>query len=194
MGNNDSVVETLTDGGNVFMIAGFMQTELPDHIDPWKLAAAAGRLEGTLPLAALPRLRELLHTAAGRVAVSLQAGVDDRGVHFIGGRAVTALELICQRCLAPLVWPLDIPFRLGLIRHEREADDLPGEYEPLLAAAAELAVADLVEDELILALPLIALHADTGECRAQGFSAPEPPPARHPFGVLASLLDPSKTE
>jgi uncharacterized protein len=176
------------------MIAAFMQTELPDHIDPWQLAAAAGRLEGTLMLSGLPRLRELLHAATGSVMVNLEAGVDERGVHFIGGRAVTSLELICQRCLEPLSLPLDIPFRLGLIHSESDADDLPDEYEPLLVAKADLVSADLVEDELILALPLIALHQDAAECRAQGFSAPEPLPARHPFGVLASLLNPSKTE
>jgi len=54
----------------------------PDKIDPWRLAAGNGRLEGELMLAAMPRLAAVSR-AGGKASVSLVAGVDENGVHFM---------------------------------------------------------------------------------------------------------------
>jgi len=178
------------------MIPRLMQTPpLPEKFNPWRIAAENGSLNGTLALAALPRLAVALDRAEGRVAVALITGIDGQGIRFIKGNLSTTVELTCQRCLGLLRQPLEVPVSLGLVRDEAEIDRLPDEYEPLLIAeGGSAAVADLVEDELLLALPQIPRHDDVRECAADNEVRPgEPgPERRQPFAALASLLQDSK--
>ena len=166
-----------------------MQTpSLPSRIDPWRLTAEGGRLEGTLALAELPRLVAELNRTDGVASVALVAGIDPRGVRFITGAVQTGIELICQRCLGPLRLTLNVTVSLGLVRSEAEADRLPEEYEPLLVPEGVIHVADLVEDELLLALPQIPRHEDARDCEANGYRAPDRVEQDQPFAALASLL------
>lgn len=185
----------LTAIAHAYIIPRLMQTApLPDKIDPWRLTAEGGRLEGALALASLPRLAAELEHAEGEVRVALATGVDAQGFRHITGRLQTGIALICQRCLGPLQWPLDIAVSLALVRNETMADRLPEQYEPLLVADGLISVADLVEDELLLALPLIPLHNHVQECATHvesALAASEPVPNAgqgQPFASLASLL------
>ncbi|MDG4550864.1 MAG: YceD family protein [Candidatus Contendobacter sp.] len=161
---------------------------LPNKVDPWRLAAESGRLNGALTLATLPRLAAVLNRADGVANVALLAGVDQRGVRFIEGTVRTEVELICQRCLGVLRLPLEAVVSLGLARNEAEADRLPEEYEPLLVAEGVIGVADLVEDELLLALPLIPRHEDARDCQADGYRTPAGGEHDPPSATWASLL------
>ena len=169
---------------------------LPDKINPWQLAADQGRLTGDLALAELPRLAALLDQTNGVVNITLTAGIDGQGLRFIAGRLQATVELTCQRCLGPLQLPLDVVVQLGLVQTEVEADRLPDDYEPLVASPdCVMTIADLVEDELLLALPQIPRHADRWDCEVHGYGAPDPAlitEQRRPFGLLASLLPESK--
>lgn len=170
-----------------------MQTpSLPSRIDPWRLAAEGGRLDGALALAALPRLVTALNRADGVVKVALVAGVDRQGVHFIAGVMHTEVELVCQRCLEPLRVALDATVSLGLVHGEAEADRLPEEYEPLLVPEGNLGVADLVEDELLLALPRIPRHDDACGCKINGYRTLDDLEHGRPLATLASLLRDSR--
>lgn len=161
---------------------------LPNRIDPWCLAAEGGRLDGSLALATLSRLVAVLNRADGVVSVALRAGVDRRGVRFIKGIVRTEIELICQRCLGVLRLPLEAVVSLGLARNEAEAGRLPEEYEPLLVAEGVIGVADLVEDELLLALPPIPRHEDARDCQADGYRTPDGGEHDPPLATWASLL------
>ncbi len=169
-----------------------MQTRLLDRFDPWKLAAVGGHLQGEVMLECMPRLTALLATPVGGVAVTLKAGVDTHHpIAFLTGQLEVTVTLICQRCLAPMPWPLNVQFRLGLVRSEAQAESLPDEYEPLLVPEEGLLTSGWVEDELILALPLVPLHSDLYQCEANGFTLPDPaPPAEQssPFAALSTLL------
>jgi len=180
------------------MIPRLMQTPpLPEKIHPWRIAAENGVLNGTLALAALPRLAATLDDTDGRVAIALTTGIDGQGFRFIQGVLRTEVALACQRCLGSLRLALDVTVSLGLVRDEAEINRLPEDYEPLLIPeGGSLAVVDLVEDELLLALPQIPRHDDVRECAAPNEIRP-PEPAldverRQPFAVLASLLPDSK--
>lgn len=169
---------------------------LPERVNPWQLAGESGRLDGELALAELPRLAALLDHADGMVNVALEAGIDGDGLRFIRGRLRAEVELVCQRCLGPLRLPIVATVSLGLARGEAEFDRLPDEYEPLLVPEREIAIASLVEDELLLALPQVPRHEDARDCEANGYrtsgaSAPDPE-HRQPLAALASLLRDSK--
>lgn len=173
-----------------------MQTRLPDKLNPWKLAAAGGGLQGEIPVRDMARLKPLLSTADSTVSLTLQGGVDDQHIHFIAGHVKTAVKVICQRCLHPMPLPLAADFRLGLVRAQDQAGSLPEEYDPLVAPDGELAVADLLEDELILALPLAPRHEELSQCQENGYISSGDPgitETRHPFAALAPLSTHSRT-
>ncbi len=166
-----------------------------DRFDPWKLAAIGGRLQGKIPLDCLPRLGSLLAASADQVSVDLMAGVDAQAIAFLRGHLETTVRLICQRCLAPFDLPLTVPFRLGLAHDERQAENLPEEYDPLLVSAEGVALAELAEDELILALPLAPMHNDPQRCQANGFVSPQiEAQTVKPFAALATLMNDLKKE
>ncbi len=180
------------------MIPRLMQTPpLLEKLSPWRIAAENGSLNGELALATLPRLTAAVDRADGMVAIALTAGIDGQEVRFIKGVLRTEVELTCQRCLGLLRLPLEVTVRLGLAHDEAEIDRLPKEYEPLLIAeGGSLAVADLVEDELLLALPQIPRHDDLRECAVLGEVRSGEPALdmerRQPLAALASLLQDSK--
>ena len=167
-----------------------------NKIDPWELAALGESLEGTIPLRRMPRLTSLLSSPEGQVNFRLQAGTDDHNIHFIAGHGKTRIEMICQRCMQPMTLPLVVEFRLGLVHSQHEAVGLADEYEPLVAPPDGVSVPDLLEDELILTLPLVARHIDIRQCQSHGFALPDtaaPAETIKPFANLATLLQDSKT-
>ncbi len=178
----------------VYTIPRPMQTSpLPDQLDPWRLTVEGGQLDGVIALVVLPRLAAVLEHTDGEVNIALVAGIDANGVRFITGCVRTEIALVCQRCLEPLQWLLDVTVRLGLVHDEAEADRLSDEYEPLLVPEGLISIADLIEDELLLALPPIPRHNTMQECEANGYPMPSrkptPNPGRgQPFATLASLL------
>lgn len=171
-----------------------MSSPLPTHIDPWKFATAGKRLQGEIAFERMPRLGSLLSASQGQVAVTLE-GSGNHDLYFIAGRLRATVELICQRCLAPLLLPLAVDLRLVPVHSEAQAAELAEGFEPLLAPETQVVVAEMVEDELILALPLVPLHADLRQCEMNGFTAPQAEPPPNPFAVLSTLLqDPELKE
>jgi uncharacterized protein len=168
-----------------------MQKNLPKKINPWHFAVQGGRLQGELHLHTMARLLSLIDAPLEPVKIVLEAGIDAQGTHFFVGTMEVTVELVCQRCLAPMPVPLTVAFRLGLVHTEAQAINLPKDYDPLLTSNNELVIAEWVEDELILALPLIPLHADLHQCEREGFNLPEKKAATahtvKPFAALANL-------
>jgi len=114
------------------------------------------------------------------------------------GRLQAQLALTCQRCLEAVMVPVDVDVDLLLVRSEEDADALADDADFLvLDAEGQLALADALEDELLLALPLVPLHDD---CESAHVNAPleedEPavPVRENPFQVLASLKKPGAGE
>ena len=107
----------------------------------------------------------------------------------IQGRTVGRLE--CQRCLQPLNQVLQVDRHLRFVAGEDEAARLDEESEDdVLTLVARLDVFELLEDELILALPLVPRHDACPE--PLNAAAPSAPPAadearRNPFAALAAL-------
>jgi uncharacterized protein len=136
---------------------------LPVHIDPLRMAETGRLLEGRYSIADLDRLHDVLLEHSGEVAVSLEFGIDAEGIRYLRGRLQTEVALECQRCLQPMRAPIDATFSLGLVRTVDAAEQLPSHYEPLLVESDALFLRDIIEDELLLALPLVAKH-DESQC------------------------------
>ena len=138
---------------------------LPEFVDPMRLAETRQTLKGQVAVAAMPRLMaalDMLPPARGQVDVVLAFSVDGQGVRRVLGSLHAELDTLCQRCLQPMVLPLHVNIALGIVRALDEAEQLPDEYEPLVLASVTggLPLASIIEDELLLALPVAPLHEE----------------------------------
>lgn len=160
--------------------------------DVRKLSDAHAILDLDVPLAELPGLPVELILGGGplhaHVEFSREQGFMVAHVALRG-----ALELVCQRCLGPMRWQVDTRSPVLLIESETEADGAPSEWETFLAAEGRLSVAALAAEELRLALPIVPLHADGGQCQQAPTPAPAPVAAEQvtarPFADLRTLLE-----
>lgn len=167
-----------------------MSVALPDVIDAWRMVAARRVFEGRLALATMSRLGESLADDSGECRYQVEFGRDEFGTAFVELQAEAALPLVCQRTLERFEWPVRIDQRLGLIRDEREEAALPPGYEPLLLPEdARLHPAELIEDELILAVPVVPVKPGTEAIEAHWeASAEEMQDERpNPFAALSAL-------
>lgn len=129
------------------------------------LAARSRSLEGEIPLAQLPRLKGLLANSEGSVAVVLR--LLQRREGFVTAELCyrVALELTCQRCLEPLPTGMEDCVQMAIVESPAVEPYLPAECEPVLLDDGRLRPADLVEDELLIALPMAPKHATEQECK-----------------------------
>lgn len=156
----------------------------PRDIDP--LADGRVSIDFAIAIADFPRLRPQLARADGRVTGRVRFG-REQGMPVADVEVSAQAELTCQRCLAPLVWPVQSSGRVVLVADATEAERAPEGLEPLFAPDHRISVRDLAEEELLLALPIVPLHA-ASTCAGSG-SAGE---ARHrPFERLNELLNES---
>lgn len=168
-----------------------MSATLPAVVDVWRMVAAKRYLDGTFPLAAFTRLRSSLTDTEGECRFSLEFGRDSMNQPFVEIRAEADLPLLCQRTLERYLQPVHVVQRLGLITSEAQEDALPEGMEPLLVAEnAEVRPIDLVEDEMILALPVVPINPESSLPDAVLPPVEEVKP--NPFSALSALKDLNK--
>jgi len=141
-------------------------------------------LERSVGLDELPRLAELLTTTAGSLSVRLEGWRDEQGKSWLQLDIAGEPVLCCERCLGGMKYPLAIRSRLQLIAPGADwpDDDLEDDSADAIAADAELNVLSLVEDEVLLALPIAPRHE---QCESPSASASGNGPS--PFAALADL-------
>jgi uncharacterized protein len=152
------------------------------------MVAARRQFEGRVPLSALTRLEGSLADTEGECRFALEFGQDVLQVPFVELVIETGLPLVCQRSLERFVFPVKTVQRLGLIRDEADEAALPPGYEPLLVPEdGLLRPLELVEDELVLALPVVPVSPDSEPVDQDWTASEEELQAASPFAALASL-------
>ena len=150
-----------------------MLNQLPEFVDPIRLAEMGQVLKGQVALADMPRLAAALGIPGlpgqiaqpltqGEVDADLVFGVDGQGIRYVRGRLRAELNVMCQRCLQPMILPLQVNISLGIAQTLDAAERLPDGYEPLmvpLVNGQSHLLAAIIEDELLLALPVAPMHA-----------------------------------
>lgn len=170
---------------------------LPVHIDPIRMADTRRLLQGHVVLAEMARLCEALVEQDGEVEVSLEFGIDEEGIRYMRGHLRADVVLECQRCLEPMRHAIDSSFALGMVRSNSEAEALPSHYEPLQLDGQPVFLRDLIEDELLLTLPIVPRH-ERHECGVDLEASGQPPQQTehedageaekaNPFSVLSGL-------
>lgn len=150
-------------------------------IDGYEFARGGGEISGSLSLADLPRLAELGVAEAPEIAFAVRGGINERGKPALHVHAAGSVAMTCQRCLGRVAVPLAADAELELAASEEEVAAADDDVDRVAASPA-MDLVTLVEDELILALPMVARHADCGprEAAEDGRSG-------SPFAGLADL-------
>ncbi|MDA8454571.1 YceD family protein [Acidovorax sp. GBBC 3334] len=170
----------------------------PQRLDVKAFAQAGGHLAGHDSLLKYERLAQEAKGLHPDLLVDWQAHGEVRTTHGIGGQiwlrlaVKAAFPMTCQRCLGPVDVPLEVEREFRFVADEATAEALDDESEEdLLALSREFNLRELIEDELLMALPLVPRH---DECPApvpmessdddfEEANADKP----NPFAALASL-------
>jgi uncharacterized protein len=177
-----------------------MLAPLPQELDLRRAARLGAAFAGSATLAQLPRLAAAVVGADGPAQYRLRFDVDHLRQAVALGEVAMDLRLRCQRCLGEVGFCVAVPISLALVPAASEADGLgldqiavPDQYDPLPVGDEPINPLDLIEDELLLALPLAPRHG-VGECQAalpsdpaEHTQSPEISEKRNPFAVLATL-------
>jgi uncharacterized protein len=164
---------------------------LPKVIEPLKLIEQRIDLEGTVALSGCERLKDTLLNREGDIQVVLHFAKDEQGLSIITGSLSADVMLECQRCLQPFTLSVQGDINLAIARHEDAVIALPRYYDPLLLEEPEVELWPLIEQELMLSLPIVAKHPE-GECRLDtSYQAQDEQTEKqdkpNPFAVLAEL-------
>lgn len=175
-----------------------------DRLDMRAFAQAAGELQASEPLARFERLADeaqaddglpsdaqVQWTAHGEMRPAANGGTPAPWLHL---EAQASVALTCQRCLGPVHTPLQVDRWFRFVADEAAAaaqdDDCE---EDLLALEPRPSLHELLEDELLMELPLVPMHEACPEPVVMQSTAPsvnaaiDEPERRNPFAELAKL-------
>jgi uncharacterized protein len=168
----------------------------PRRLDIADAAAQAVELQGRWPLAGLPRLAvdhpgdapALTGDAAWSARACTRPGTGGAPEIWLHVSAQAEVQRSCQRCLQPLTLGLSVDRKLRFVPGEDAAAALDADSDDdVLALEPQLDLLQLVEDELLLALPLVPRHEVCPEPLPHSAGAESAEPAAHPFASLAVL-------
>lgn len=161
-----------------------------DQVNAVELAGRAARLERDYRLSQLPRLVEAGALEGTRAHVAL-GFASFEGRVTVEARVEGVVVLPCQRCMRPCECAIDESALLAVAASD--ADELPGGYEALLGDAERLSLCELVEEQVLLGMPLVPMHEDAGQCGAgtaeQAGADTATDERQRPFANLRQLLD-----
>jgi uncharacterized protein len=181
-----------------------MSDKLPLSIDVQALAEAGTELAAQAPLARFARLLDLapgtpadravldalgpVHWVARFHMLRVTGAADQPALHL---QIDAQLPLQCQRCLMPYAQAVQVDREFAFVKDEAMAEAFDDESDvDLLVASRQFDLAALIEDELLMAMPIVPKHA---QCPApvamQAGDVDDAPERPNPFAALAALKD-----
>lgn len=139
----------------------------PERVFPRKLCHRDGEINSKIPLSKLLRLSEYLHDNHGQAEVHLDFNRDEGGHCHVRGVIRAEVNLLCQRCLEAAAFTLVSELDIRVAETEEEALKVPDssadpldKLEIVVCDEGQLDLLSLIEDELIMSLPIVASHSD----------------------------------
>jgi uncharacterized protein len=166
------------------------------HLDVKAFATNQSTLSGEVDLHSMPRLRsDCAEEIAGKATWSAQGELrqasDGHDAAWMHLQAKTEVPLTCQRCLKTVMQTLEVDRSFRFVKDEATAEDQDDESEEdLLVVSKDFDLLALVEDELLMALPLVPMHAgcqSEHEPTSKDDSAADKDAKPNPFAVLATM-------
>ncbi|GAB2197781.1 YceD family protein [Sessilibacter sp. MAH4] len=166
-----------------------IRNSIPRFIDARKLAQKDAVIEGNVIINSLDRLSELAHNQSDVITVTFAFDIDDHGYIVIQGEIKSEIALTCQRCLEPMIFPIDTSVNIAVVRDQEAAKQLPKSLDPWIVESESADLYELIEEEILLEVPIAPFHEH--QCIPENlFSSGEKPkeiPKTNPFSVLEQL-------
>jgi uncharacterized protein len=149
-----------------------------------EFAREGRRMAGSVPIASLSRLVDVVADSSGVIEWEVCGEQDREGKSFLVLQLTGRLGLRCQRCLGTVVERLSIASRLMLVVPGQPwpDDELAEDGFDAIDAGKEMALLPMIEEEVLLALPVVPMH-EICELPVADHEENEP----SPFAVLAKL-------
>ncbi|MFT7469263.1 MAG: hypothetical protein ACI8PP_002518 [Candidatus Pseudothioglobus sp.] len=176
-----------------------LKVTLPVQVNHRRFVSDNAKLEGIIPLQRFERFIELLENEAGEVEAKLEFRKERKHRSLVIGQLRTQVSMICQNCMLPAPIQLEANLRVVVVNSEDALAALHEDDDGLVCEDELVLLVDLLEDELILALPMVGKHPE-GECKpaadvaAESNTAVEPADRKgaskdtyRPFAGLAGL-------
>lgn len=176
----------MTDQHPLDKLARLMSSEPADILHPLRLVKSQAVLEGELLISDMQRLSNVVHRVQDTTRYKLKFALDDHGYPCIEEYLEANLILTCQRCLGPVHVALKTESRLAILYSDKDVEDLPAEYEPLVLSEDTLSLRDFIEDELLLALPMAPSHS-IEECSVKIVTEEHNTEKHRPFADIKQL-------
>ena len=174
------------------VFAAMLNDALPKHFDPRKYANHESAFEGSLPLNKFKELCAILASDEGDVFIHLDFRVDEDRRYIATGSLTAQVQVVCQRCMGAVPHDLALDLSLAFVYDEDHAKNIPNSYDPVVMTDGDVILADMVEQEIILALPIVAYHEESGcnptavKYASSTDDAPDDEKP-NPFSILAQL-------
>ncbi|WP_330982039.1 MULTISPECIES: 23S rRNA accumulation protein YceD [Enterobacterales] len=168
------------------------KVKLPLTLDPVRTAQKRLDYAGVYTPEQVERLAEFVVSVDSDVECDMTFAIDNQRLAVIKGEAKVAVTLECQRCGKPFPHAVHTTYCFSPIKNDEQAEALPEAYEPIqVNEFGEIDLRALVEDEIILSLPVVPVH-DSEHCEVSDADMvfgelPEEAQKPNPFAVLASL-------
>jgi uncharacterized protein len=132
------------------------ESQLKSSIQPFKLANKEGGVKFKWPVKALTRLSGMLYSDAGEVQVSVNAFFNDYKRCLLEAKITADLTLECQTTFEPIAHKVDKVTTFCAVANEHQFADVEEDFEPVLVEDGFLDFQQVIEDELILSIPLVS--------------------------------------
>lgn len=139
---------------------------LPVEVDPFALAKKGATYHSMIALSDFSRLKALLAEDKGQIEVALRFMQESHLPATMQGKISGTLVLTCQRCGSPMDYTMTACPELRIVVTDEQAKNLSRGEEALVTQGGEVNLMELVEDEILLNLPMIPRHKEE-ECLVQ---------------------------
>lgn len=168
---------------------------IPRRIEPRKFAHQGVSLVGYVPTQDLPRLTEM--ASLKEVNATLSFSLGERREKLLLGQIQVAAQMQCQRCLKQVDVDVQCDVSLAVVWDEEKATELAKCYEPWIVSEEEADLYLILEEEILLNMPLVVAHKENcidSSLLAQGpaVEKTETTDETNPFQVLMQLKDKTK--
>lgn len=167
---------------------------LPALVDYRKMANQAGELTGSIPITAFTRFSEMLAENVGDVQLNIRFDLDDTHRVMVRGVVEVTGRLVCQSCLQTFAAPMGGELDFTIVSSEAALEDIEDDRDTVVFEDSKVSIVSLVEDDLILLVPMIPKHPEA--CPDSDYAIPaenrvveeENSTTHRPFAGLAEAM------
>ncbi len=146
-----------------------LEGPLPEQVDHKKLAVESARLEGVMALGRFARFSDYLASRQGDVRIKLQFSRGEGRRTLIVGELSADVSVTCQYCLEPVTVSVASSIDVLVVDSTVALLELPQDQDGLVCETERLILTDVLEDELIVSLPMVPKHANGGCLDISGY-------------------------